>query len=57
MGFMVTNLTGPIRAVVRFDNKRGTAEVGWSVEAPSSENSTKPCIRRRSGISYQSPGK
>ena len=48
MGFIVTNLTLPSRAVVRFYNKRGTAEQ-WIKEGKQSVKMTRlSCHRFRS---------
>jgi hypothetical protein len=48
VGFIVTNLTLPSRAVVRFYNKRGTAEQ-WIKEGKQAVNMTRlSCHRFRS---------
>src|SRR5262252_2328546 len=48
VGFIVTNLTLPSRAVVRFDNKRGTSEQ-WINESKQAVKMTRlSCHRFRS---------
>jgi hypothetical protein len=44
VGFTVTNLTLPSRAVVRFYNKRGTAEQ-WIKEGKHAVEMTRPALR------------
>jgi len=44
VGFIVTNLTLPSRAVVRFYNKRGTAEQ-WIKEGKQAVKMTRPAWR------------
>jgi hypothetical protein len=45
VGFLVTNLTLPIRAVARFYNKRGTAE-HWIKEGKQAVKMTRLSCRR-----------